>query len=397
MNEAIRFLQAVAKQLSVARLYHEGHPEREQSLDSAYQCLRILLEVNPQPVFTFLEGDVVYNDRPVSELRQWEWAGRLAGIEVERLEIEASVTIGELRAFLEEANARLAMGLNQDLPREPSLDSAVRYGPVSVLGEKQHRTLPEATMGLNLEDELEVAAFLHAHADAHGEIPRAEAIGVVQLLSAAMHSEEEIILPLVELKEVDQYSATHSVNVSVLSMGLAESIALASADVRAVGEAALLHDVGKTVIPLEILNKPGKLTTEEWQTIQQHPVEGARILLASGPRFAQAATAAYEHHIAWTGDKGYPALHYARQPQRLSRLIQVCDVYDALRTRRPFRPPWPVARTLHHLQEEMGEYLDPEFVTAFLSMIRQWEPLVLKQSEPDGQPSEPVPAGAANG
>jgi putative nucleotidyltransferase with HDIG domain len=392
MNEAIRFLQALAKQLATVRLYRAGHPERERSLDAAYWQLRVLLQENPQPVFTFLEGDVVYDDRPISELRQWEWAWTLAAIEVERVEIESCVTRGDLEAFLEEVNARLAWGGQQELPQDMAIDGAIRFGPVSVLGEGNERTVATATMGLNLEDELEIASFLHKQADAHGEIPNAEAIGVVQLLASAMHTEQEVILPLVELKEIDQYSATHSINVSVLSMGLAESLALASTDVRAVGEAALLHDVGKTVIPLEILNKPGKLNDEEWKTIQEHPVEGARILLASGPRFALAATAAYEHHIGWTGKKGYPELHYARQPDRLSRLIQVCDIYDALRTRRPFRPPWPLARTLSYLQKEMGEYLDPEFVTAFLTMIRQWEPQVLKQREQQQEPAEPIPA-----
>jgi len=392
MNEAILFLQAIAKQLAAVRLYRAGHPERERTLNSAYRLLKALLEVNPRPVFTFLEGDVVYCDRPISELRQWEWAWTLAGIEVERVEIEGHVTLDDLGDFLEEVNARLATGHHQELVKDPAIDTAIRFGPVSVLGERPKRSVPTATMGLNLEDELEIASFLHERANTDGEVPKAEAIGLVQLLSAAMHMEKEIILPLVELKEVDQYSATHSINVSVLSMGLAESLALASTDVRAVGEAALLHDVGKTVIPLEILNKPGKLDDDEWKAIQEHPVEGARILLASGPRFALAATAAYEHHIGWTGKKGYPELHYARQPERLSRLIQVCDIYDALRTRRPFRPPWPLARTLHHLQKEMGDYLDPEFVTAFLTMIGQWEPLVLKQAETEDDRAEPVPA-----
>jgi putative nucleotidyltransferase with HDIG domain len=392
MTEAIRFLQAMAKQLSAVRLYRAGHPERESSLDAAYRQLRVLLEENPRPVFTFLEGDVVYDDRPIPPLRQWEWAWTLAGIQIERVEIEARVTRADLEAFLEEANARLASADHETLPQDTVIDGAIRFGPVSVMGERHERAVATATMGLNLEDELEIASFIHEQAVTRGEVPKAEAIGVVQLLAAAIHSEQEVILPLVELKEVDQYTATHSINVSVLSMGLAESLALASTDVRAVGEAALLHDVGKTVIPLEILNKPGKLDDAEWKAIQEHPVEGARILLASGPRFALAATAAYEHHIGWTGKKGYPELHYARQPERLSRLIQVCDIYDALRTRRPFRPPWPLARTLHHLQKEMGEYLDPEFVTAFLTMIRQWEPLVLKQNALHEEPAEPVPA-----
>jgi putative nucleotidyltransferase with HDIG domain len=392
MIAATRFLRALGKQLSAMRLYHAGHPERERALDETYRALRVLLEGNPNAVFTFLEGDVVYDDRPISELRDWEWAWKLSAVQLERLEFDARITRDQLEGFLEEVDARLLLSDAGSLSTDPTSEGAVRFGAVSVVGERHERRTATATMGLSLEDELEIAGFIHNEADERGEVPQAEAVGVVQLLAAAMHREEDIILPLVELKEIDQYTATHSINVAVLSMGLAESMALPSTDVRAVGEAALLHDVGKTAIPLEILNKPGKLTDEEFKTIQEHPVEGARILLSSGSRFAFAATVAYEHHIGWTGKRGYPEYYYDRQPGRLSRLVQVCDIYDALRTRRPHRGAWPMARALAQLQKEMGEYLDPEFVTAFLSMIRQWEPFVLKQNVPELEP-EPAVSG----
>jgi putative nucleotidyltransferase with HDIG domain len=387
MNEAIRFLKAVARQLSVAGLYRPGHPERERSVDEVYAELSTLLDVEPRPVFAFLEGDVIYADRPISGLRQWEWAVRLAEVGVERLEIEAGVSRSELVGLLEELHARLAPGDDRPFSRESGVGSTIRFGPVSVIGEEKHKSLPTATMGLSLEDELEVAGWLHREVKLTSELPTFEAIAVVQLLSAAMHAEREIILPLVELKEIDEYSAAHSLNVSVLSMGLAESLALPSVDVRTVGEAALLHDVGKTLTPLDVLNKPGKLTEDEWMRMQQHPVEGARILLAAGTRFSEAAIVAYEHHIGWKGDKGYPELHYRRTPHRMSRLVQVCDVYDALRTRRPFRPPWPLARTLRHLETEAGVYLDPEFVSAFLGMIRQWEPRMLDHLGAEQEPA----------
>jgi putative nucleotidyltransferase with HDIG domain len=156
-------------------------------------------------------------------------------------------------------------------------------------------------------------------------------------------------------------------------MALAERLGFASTDVRAIGEAALLHDVGKSRIPLEVLNKRGRLTESEWKLIREHTVEGARILLASGNRMELAATVAYEHHLNVKGD-GYPELAFPREPHPVSSLIQVCDVYDALRTRRPFRPPWPADRAIRFLEERSGEHLDPEYVAEFMGMIAIWEP-----------------------
>ena len=107
--------------------------------------------------------------------------------------------------------------------------------------------------------EAEVIQWLHGEVDLHGVVPADEAAAVVKLLSVAMHSEQDVVVPLVQLKSVDQYTTTHSINVSCLSMALAEHLNFVSTDVRSIGEAALLHDVGKTKIPLEVLNKKGKL------------------------------------------------------------------------------------------------------------------------------------------
>ena len=97
---------------------------------------------------------------------------------------------------------------------------------------------------------------------------------------------------------------------------------------------------------------------------------------------------ALEHHIGWQGTGGYPVFHYPRQPHPLSRLVQVCDIYDALRTKRPYRDAWPVARTLNHMQGLSGELLDPEYWDAFLSMINMWEPSLVDHS------GEPIPSVA---
>jgi putative nucleotidyltransferase with HDIG domain len=185
-----------------------------------------------------------------------------------------------------------------------------------------------------------------------------------------MHSERRIVLPLLQLKEFDQYTTTHSLNVAVLAMGLAEFMGCTPKQVRGFGVAGLLHDIGKIKIPLEVLTKPGKLTDAERQLMNQHPAEGARLILQSEESLEVAAAVAYEHHIMLNGG-GYPALHYRRECALASRLVHVCDVYDALCTRRPYRDAWPSAKAVAYLTERAGLEFDPELVSALTRMLEQ--------------------------
>ena len=147
-------------------------------------------------------------------------------------------------------------------------------------------------------------------------------------------------------------------NVAVLAMALAEALELGSAQVRAVGVAGLLHDLGKVRVPKEVLLKPGKLTDAERAEIQRHPAEGARILLAGDQPLDLAAVVAYEHHLMMDGS-GYPCRHSQRDTHYGSRLVHVCDVYDALRTRRPYRDAWESETALEYIQQRAGLEFDP--------------------------------------
>ena len=153
-------------------------------------------------------------------------------------------------------------------------------------------------------------------------------------------------------------------------MGLAETLGFRSQDVRAIGVAGLLHDVGKVRIPLEILTKPGKLTEEERAIMNHHPVEGARFLMQSDDDLGLAATVAYEHHILINGG-GYPKLHYPRDCAVASQLVHVCDVFDALSTKRPYRDAWPIEDTLAYLEVRAGTEFDADLVAAFVRTMRQ--------------------------
>jgi putative nucleotidyltransferase with HDIG domain len=230
-------------------------------------------------------------------------------------------------------------------------------------------------------------------------LPLAEAESVVRSLSVAMHGDKNIVLPLLQLKEFDQYTTTHSLNVSVLTMALAEWLGMGAMDVRAFGVAGLLHDLGKVRIPKEVLTKPGKLTDEEWVVMRRHPVDGAKIIYESDRDLDLAAAVAYEHHIMING-QGYPRRHFERGVHSASKLVHVCDVYDALRTNRPYREAWESEKVLRHIEAGAGPDFELEAATAFCAMMRQWERRVAVVDDKTpitfGTP-EPVAAAATGG
>ena len=216
---------------------------------------------------------------------------------------------------------------------------------------------------------------MHDQAKTTQCIPLIEAETIVRSLSVAMHAEQGVVLPLLQLKAFDQYTTTHSLNVSVLAMALAEFMGLSGREVRGYGLAGLLHDIGKTRIPLDILTKPGKLTDREREVMNQHPSDGARLILRSEDDLDLAAIVAYEHHIMIDGG-GYPARRFGRPCHHASRLVHVCDVFDALRTHRPYRDAWPLQKTTDYIQERAGLEFDPDLVNKFLAMLNQWEPRI---------------------
>jgi putative nucleotidyltransferase with HDIG domain len=176
---------------------------------------------------------------------------------------------------------------------------------------------------------------------------------------------------LLQLKAFDQYTTTHATNVSVLAMALAEFIGLGARDVREYGIAGLLHDLGKVRIPKEILTKPGAFTEQEVAVMRRHPADGARLILERERRLDLAAVVAYEHHIMLNGH-GYPVLRYKRECHNASKLVHVCDVYDALCTNRPYREAYPSEIALAYLEERAGVEMDPDLVNGFTTMMREW-------------------------
>ncbi|MGI9627480.1 MAG: HD-GYP domain-containing protein [Longimicrobiales bacterium] len=394
---ARQFLISLTKALSALSLYKANHPQRERAIDSCYLAFCDLQTSAPEPSFTFLDGEVALQGRTLPSLRGWEWGQRLAGIGMERIEILPTATREQLISFLEFTITRL-----QGIASNAELPETFRFGPVIARTDDDEfyeedddafRKAFEASDELSLNAEVGVMDEVINEARDSATIHIAEVTAVVESLVSVMSSSQELLMPLIRLKTHDQYTATHSINVAVLSMALAEHVGLSKEDVRRIGIGGVLHDIGKTRIPKEVLTKPGKLTDEEFELIKSHPVEGARLIMESDQSMELAAVMAYEHHIRFDGG-GYPSLKFKRGCHIASDLLHVCDVYDALATNRPYREGWDSARILGYLAEGSGTEFAPGLVKPFISMMEGQQDSIRVMENVSGEIKLPFHAAA---
>ena len=385
MSAASDFLNALAQALSVHSLYPDGHASRERAVDLAYERLRDLLSEQSEPEFSFLGDEVVFGTLPLREFRDWEWNKRLADAGIQRLQFDETATREDLENFLDETMARFTLEAIDTAEARQMRPSGVHFGVLGIRGADELETEEITTAGVSysLRDEAETIRWMHQEVVDKQHLPLVEAEAVVRSLTLAMHGDQEMLLPLLKLRKFDEYTTTHSLNVSVLTMALAEWLSLGSRDVRAFGIAGLLHDLGKVRVPYEILNWAGKWGEREREIMARHPADGARLIIESSTDLDLAAVVAYEHHIMINGG-GYPTPHFKRECHRASNLVHVCDVYDALRTNRPYRDAWPAEKVLAYIDERSGIEFDAELAQSFTRMMRESDRsvAVLDEDEP---------------
>jgi HD-GYP domain-containing protein (c-di-GMP phosphodiesterase class II) len=173
---------------------------------------------------------------------------------------------------------------------------------------------------------------------------------------------------LSEIKSNDEYTFIHTANVGIMTMLMAESIGFKGFFLNDIGIAAILHDVGKISTPKNILSKQGSLTPGEWSLMEQHTIKGAMYLMEVKGIKNLAILAAMEHHIKFDGT-GYPRIQGEWKTNITSQMISIADVFDALRTMRPYRGPMPQHKIEEILKKESGTTFNPFLVRQFLKLI----------------------------
>ncbi|WP_439858630.1 HD-GYP domain-containing protein [Pseudomonas sp. MBLB4136] len=181
------------------------------------------------------------------------------------------------------------------------------------------------------------------------------------------------MLWLARIKDSDEYTAEHCLRVGILSIALGRELGLMPLELEQVGICGMLHDVGKLKVPDEILNKPGRLTEDEFNVMKLHSIEGRKLLLANGQVPAAAVDVAYSHHERMDGG-GYPRGLKANQIPYFAKIIAVVDAYDAINSDRVYSKGRSTMEALRILFDEASTQFDEEVVLAFIRMIGIFPP-----------------------
>jgi len=233
------------------------------------------------------------------------------------------------------------------------------------------------------------ANLLQAFADQAGV-----AIQNARLLSELQNSHDDLLIAydttLQGLAKAlalrDNETQGHSVRVTDMTMRLSKRMGLAEPALTHIRYGALLHDIGKIAIPDSILYKNGPLSEQEWEVMRLHPTY-AQQLLATIPYLKDSMDIPLYHHERWDGS-GYPFGLRGEQIPLAARIFCVIDVWDGLRSERPYHPAWPEAQVREYLLQNSGSHFDPEIVQSFLKLLKEEAPLLLTEEKNHANPKD---------
>jgi putative nucleotidyltransferase with HDIG domain len=364
-EDLIRRLGATVR---TAELYAPTHPLVQRNALGLQGSLEPLLEVSPVVIVGFLEDDLVVNDT-----RMARGSANMAGLlrdmrdrRVEKITFGRGLETTDIRALMDELadrTARTAVG-------DRLTARGIRRIVVSKVAADD---TDEEEVGLVAAKQMYSQAVTSAEtiwaATKAGDQPNpAEARGIIDSLSRLVYQDRTSLLALTTLKRHDNYTFTHMVNVAALSMAMARSLDLEGPMLREFGFAALMHDIGKVYTPLEILDKPDKLTDEEYKIMKRHVVDGAHVLRRTPETPALAPVVAFEHHLR-QDLSGYPENVGARTLNLCTMVVSVCDVFDALRSNRVYRAGLATDRIKHIMGQQDSTAFNRTLLRRFVNLM----------------------------
>ncbi|HET7319124.1 MAG TPA: HD domain-containing phosphohydrolase [Nitrospirota bacterium] len=371
-------------------LYTPEHPQVAQYMERAYAALSEMLGERPEVTIILIGNDLVADNRQLPSTGAVSFIDNFIRIlkkkAIERLTFVAGVPKPELQALIQDlashdgapirSTAFIKLGKVELRVKTSGEQAGLADAPplagfsegLTDAQQEEMRKLTALT-----ENELRELKELHLRIKRHKKIDVRGVDDMVKGFIRGFRQELNPLSLLASLKSAHEYTFTHVTNVCILTMSLAESLGFKGEHLHRVGVASLLHDVGKLFIPEDILGKTGKLTDDERRQIETHSVKGARYLMGIEGIPKLAVLAALEHHLKYDGS-GYPTIKGGWQPNIVSQIITVADVFDAMRSKRSYQEAHSLGKIAGVLINGSGKAFNPVLVARFLKLIRYQPP-----------------------
>jgi putative nucleotidyltransferase with HDIG domain len=366
---ADELLRSFAATLRSVQLYSTGHPIIVRNRGSFFDALQLLHTLSPRVVIGLIGDEVIVDDTPIAKAdAMGPLFNRLRQNGIERITIERGVTIDELSRFVEATTAFDHQDPGDQAEAAFAGMPHIRVGRVTVDERTAGELADIATIKRMYNEAVTVATDVWNSAQTEGKPDTTAAKTMIDGLAQAVAQNRSALLALTTLKNYDNYTFTHMVNVSILTMGQARGLKIDGPLLREFGLAALMHDIGKVRTPLEILNKPDKLTPDEFAIMKRHTVDGAEMLRSTPDIPTLAPVVAFEHHLRLDGS-GYPDGVKRPLLNVGTMLCGIADVYDAMRSQRAYQQAFPTDRILEVLKRNDGKQFDQHLVRRFVQLV----------------------------
>lgn len=365
-------LRRFAAGVRAAQLYASDHPLLARNIEGLLKALDALHRHQPNVTVGIVGSQLVVADTPMAKASAGmaELIKRLRDHQIERIAFERGIPAAEATAFV---HAIAGLGARAAADR-PLQFPHIHVGRITTEEQRNDGIGSDMAAIRQLYSKAVTAAeavWDSAATEGTPDIPAA--LQTVEGLAEAVTQNRTALVALTAMRSYDNYTFTHMVNVSILTMGQARALGIDGRLLREFGLSALMHDIGKVRTPKAILNKPDALTDDEFTIMRRHTVDGAEILRRTPEMPILAPVVAFEHHLRLDGT-GYPARVTRHSLNVATLLCSIADVYDAMRSQRSYQQAFPTDRILAVLKRNDGTQFDQHLVRRFVQLLGVYPP-----------------------
>ena len=340
------------------RIYPAKHPSRAQRTKQCYELLsQLLMHHSPLCIGlteeTLFIGDHLLTDPYIAET---EATDILNDLKINGIEIVRGLTLEELDLFF--ALSIYCIQSKKNIENAHDLKKLQHLRILTLLDENEK---PRAIYNAAMQAVEGVFEDIRG-----GRIPSTEGLrNVSKSMVQSILRQKHAIFALAQIKDYDNYTFNHSVNVGIISLSVGQACMIDPKQLHLLAFGGMVHDIGKLKLPVEILNKPGKLTEAELNQIKMHPVNGRELISQVAGIQQEIVDMVHYHHLYYNRAGGYPE-RSGRNLSPLINIVTIADIYDAMTTHRCYQRSIPPCEVIRYLKSVRGTILNPEFLSDFI-------------------------------